>query len=144
MTVESIYTDKKLLGLKTRQIRRVLDFRSYSIKESPVITIIHSSPLELLNPQELHKNAEEGDALNTDMQFVKPISEDSVETYVWNARENKHKDRKVLTGPAINEANLTSDDGKLKIIWRETQEGDYPPLPEEASVNPIQTVLGLA
>ncbi|OGH11525.1 MAG: hypothetical protein A3B38_01825 [Candidatus Levybacteria bacterium RIFCSPLOWO2_01_FULL_36_13] len=143
MTVEAVWDNKSLFGLRKTEKSKVLEYRSYSIKESDVITLIHSSDLELLNPMQLHKNVEIGQAFNTDLKFVKPISEDSIEIYTWNVRENEQKNRKILVGPQINDENLISDDGETRIRWRDTQPGDYPPIPEGAKVNPIQLNLNM-
>lgn len=58
--------------------------------------------------------------------FAEATGEDSVMVYEWNPRTGGRTNKGSLTGPAINDVNLTRFDGLERWGWRETREGDYP------------------
>lgn len=128
MTIEIEYKNKKWFGLRSETHRRLFDHRRWTRKVSSVITEGSPSGDSVLAIRVGDLRAQ--NPASDEFVFVYASTEDEVEV-----RRTPHPIDNgittVLSREDINAANLVNKWGE-RVVWRETQAGDYPPLPEGA------------
>lgn len=134
MTVEAKSEISSLAGLRKTTKKRVLEFRGWSEKRTPYMTIVGNPDIVMLHMGNLENSSSDPHV------FLQPISEDEVEVYKSDL--SKQFEAVIYSREKINEANLISDRG-LRISWRQTQSDDYLLLKPEQQSRPIQLRLGI-
>lgn len=127
MTIEVHRTEARFIGLrKTTGKVELMDFRGWTEKKGSINSI--HRPDELM----LKGWIGEGKPHETEYVFANAISEDEIELRrgIGLTSDELKTPFAIYSQQEINDASLISEDGE-RIIWRPTEEGDYPPLMPE-------------
>jgi hypothetical protein len=132
MTVEAHRTafekDWRFLGLRKKEVERtrVMEYRIAEHIIDEDLEFGGQSPDSLL----LLDSPDENNGL---YRFVRAVSEDAVVLFdralTLEAMKNNGTEpinQRLLSKDEINRGGIISEDGLIRISWRETQPGDYP------------------
>ena len=104
MTIKVEKEHREWLGFKRNTSSRILEHRSIEDDKNSLIEVARNRIV--LETKEGKKE-------------IVAISEDEI------GLKSEHGSQ-VLFGDNINERNLVSANGKLRVVWAQTQDGDYP------------------
>lgn len=137
MTIEVERTDSRFFGMQKTFHTRVLDFRAWTKRISESMTSGFSGDMLVLSIGPIL----EDDEPSSKFVFATPISEDDLEV-TTKSNLMERGESVIYSKDRINRENLTSHWGE-RIVWKETQPGDYPPLEPGQELRPIQQGLKL-
>lgn len=131
MTVEATSTVNQrygLLGMRSRDVEKtsVVEYRHAELTYGNVTTSETRRPFELnYGPRDKYGYVQ----IHTPKRWAWVTGENEVRvinaTPLYDGSQEVHEFN-IYRGEEINAANLTTEDGKTRLTWRETQPGDYP------------------
>lgn len=124
MTVEAVRQEKRFFGLHTRERRTILDYRSWNQKKSSTYSVGKQPDRVLIDAGNIFNITREPAV------FAMAVSEDEIVTFKSHLRIARLEVKKYRK-EEINDASIIGVNGE-RVVWRETQPGDYPTLPDGA------------